>query len=423
MKITQIRITPVAFKEPPLRNAIGIHGPYVARSVIELQVGSKLTGLGETYGDPETLAALQSLATQLVGTSIYDLNGLRDQVMHVARVPSGAGDECVLAPESDPTRRVEKIYGALEVAFLDAQARVAQVPLADFLGGRVRDTVPFSAYLFFKEKAHAGAPYPADDWGQIKTADELVHAARRFVDLHGFQSLKLKGGVLAPDAEVQCLQALRQGFPDHPLRIDPNGNWTLSTAREVCQQLGQTLEYLEDPCVSMAEMAVLHQELGLTLATNMIVTRWDEFVQNVDLRGSQVVLADHHYWGGLRATQTLAKMCEIFGLGVSMHSNAHLGISLMAMAHIAACVPNLTYACDTHYPWGRADETVLHGGRIAFENGAVRISDQSGLGIEVDQAALSRLHQQYLSCGIIERDDVRQMRAYDPAWTGARPRF
>jgi glucarate dehydratase len=34
-----------------------------------------------------------------------------------------------------------------------------------------------------------------------------------------------------------------------------------------------------------------------------------------------------------------------------MHSNSHLGISLLAMTHLAAAIPNLTYACDTHYPW------------------------------------------------------------------------
>ena len=45
-----------------------------------------------------------------------------------------------------------------------------------------------------------------------------------------------------------------------------------------------------------------------------------------------------------------------------MHSNSHLGISLMAMAHVAAATPHLTYACDTHYPWqSEKDEVVMVG--------------------------------------------------------------
>ena len=65
----------------------------------------------------------------------------------------------------------------------------------------------------------------------------------------------------------------------------------------------------------------------------------------------QIILGDHHFWGGLRASVELARICRTFGRGMSMHSNSHLGISLAAMAHLAAAVPNLTYACDTHYPW------------------------------------------------------------------------
>lgn len=423
MRIAEARMTPVAFKEPPLRNAIGIHGPYVARTIIALRTDSGVRGLSETYGDPQTVAALEQLAPRLVGASIYDLNRLQALVCSMAAAPVGAAEACVLAPESDPARSQAKIYGALEVAFLDAQARAADVPLAELLGGRVREQVPFSAYLFFKERAHVGNPYEADDWGRIETADELLGAAERFVREHGFGSIKLKGGVLEPAAEIDCLAALKRKYPERPLRVDPNGNWTLPTARQVCAALGETLEYLEDPCVSLAEMATLHQETGIPMATNMVVTRWDEFAQNVGLRGSQVILADHHYWGGLRATRELAGMCRVFGLGLSMHSNAHLGISLMAMAHVAASVPNLTYACDTHYPWGRADEDVIEGGRIRFEAGAVRITDRPGLGVELDAAALDRLHRQYLACGAVERDDVKQMRLYDPAWVGARPRF
>ena len=67
----------------------------------------------------------------------------------------------------------------------------------------------------------------------------------------------------------------------------------------------------------------------------------------------------------MRATQTLARMCALWDLGMSMHSNSHLGISLMAMTHVAASIPNLTYACDTHYPW--QEEEVIKGGRVVID--------------------------------------------------------
>ena len=47
-----------------------------------------------------------------------------------------------------------------------------------------------------------------------------------------------------------------------------------------------------------------------------------------------------------------------------MHSNSHLGLSLLAMTHVAAATPGLTYACDTHYPWQHAEDEILQGGRV-----------------------------------------------------------
>ena len=114
-------------------------------------------------------------------------------------------------------------------------------------------------------------------------------------------------------------------------------------------------------------------------------------------------------------------MCQTFGLGLSMHSNSHLGVSLTAMTHLAASVPHLSYACDTHYPW--QDDEVVAGGRLRFERGSLRVPITPGLGVTLDRDALARLHDNYLHCGIRHRDDLAQMRKYDPTFTGQQPRF
>jgi glucarate dehydratase len=155
----------------------------------------------------------------------------------------------------------------------------------------------------------------------------------------------------------------------------------------------------------------------------MVVTDLRQFRENVRLGGAQIILSDHHYWGGLRDTQLLARMCETFDLGLSMHSNSHLGISLMAMTHLAASVPRLSYACDTHYPWQAPDEEVVRGGKIAIRNGAVAVTKAPGLGLEIDPDQLAKLHEQYLRCGLRTRNDAVQMRKYQPDWSGKAPRF
>jgi glucarate dehydratase len=424
MKLKTIRITPIAFRDPPLLNAAGIHEPYALRSIIELESDTGHIGLGETYGDAPMLELLRALQPELSGLDPFDLNGLRRRVLAVAtRTRLSDSNACSLAPGTDPGKNVQKLYSALEVALLDLQARYLGAPLVDLLGGRARQAVPFSAYLFFKYARHIDADYPDDPWGECLAPPQLVRQAETMIGQYGFQSIKLKGGVLPPQDEVECVRALAQRFPGKPLRIDPNGNWSLDTAIEMGRQLDGLLEYYEDPCPTLEDMAALHRATGLPLATNMVVTDLRQFRANVTTQGCQIILSDHHYWGGLRDTQLLARMCEVFGLGLSMHSNSHLGISLMAMAHVAASVPSLGYACDTHYPWLAAHEEVVAGGHIAFHDGAIIPGDAPGLGLEIDQEALARLHEQYLSCGIRSRDDSVQMRKYQPDWSGKAPRF
>jgi hypothetical protein len=107
--------------------------------------------------------------------------------------------------------------------------------------------------------------------------------------------------------------------------------------------------------------------IGTPLGSNVAVTCFPDLEECVRKRAVQVVLCDVHYWGGLRAVQHLGKLCKTFGLGLSMHSNSHLGISVMAMAHAAAATPHLTYACDTHYPWSDAKDEVVAGARSSSQ--------------------------------------------------------
>lgn len=420
VQIRQVRITPVAFRDPPLLNAAGIHEPWALRAIVEVESSDGRVGLAETYGDAPMLAVLEQSAPHVLGLSPFALNVMEARLRASVRRPPGAV-EFSLAPGSHADKDAAKAVGAFEVAMLDLQGQRLGAPLADLLGGAVRPAVPYSAYLFFKYAQHHGEPYAPDAWGEALSPEQLVEQARRMVQRHGFGSIKLKGGVFEPAHEIACIRALHRALPGRPLRLDPNANWSLQTSIAAAGELDALLEYYEDPCPGLDGMAALARHTRLPLATNMVVTTPAEFRRNVELGAVQVVLSDHHYWGGLRATQQLARMCELWDLRLSMHSNSHLGISLMAMTHVAAAVPNLAYACDTHYPW--QEEEVIEGGRIPFVDGAVAVPAAPGLGVTLDREALRRLHEQYLACGIRQRDDRAQMRKYDPDFSGAGPRW
>lgn len=423
MRIAEVKVTPIAFRDPPLLNAAGIHEPYALRSIIEVHTECGRTGLGESYGDAAALSAFQAVAPALAGLDPFDLNGLtRLCAEAIAALPPPApGAE--LAPGSDPARQLANCVSAFEVALLDLQAQHAGLPLHALLGGAVRRAVPFSAYLFFKYARHIEPEEAPDEWGEAVTPEQIVAQARRMIELYGFGSIKLKAGTLPPDLEVASIEALARAFPGLPLRIDPNGAWSMETAIRCAERLGPLIEYYEDPVDGLEAMGELHRRTGLPLATNMVVTAFEHFPKSIALNSVQIVLSDHHYWGGLRASQNLGAMCRTFGLGLSMHSNSHLGISLMAMSHLAAATPNLTYACDTHYPWVEEADEVIAGGKVGIAGGCVTLGDAPGLGVTLDLERLARGHATYNRIAIRTRDDLGQMRKYDPAFASAKPRY
>lgn len=414
-RIDKVTITPVAFRDPALLNAVGVHQPFAIRSVIEVHTNDGLTGLGESYGDLGHLGQLRLVADALIGVDVFALN----QMFSLATLALGgvvSRDSHGLTGQISQAGTVLRAYSAFEVACLDVQGKLLGRPVVDLLGGAVRPAVPFSAYLFYKWASHPGGE--PDAYGEALDPVAIVEQARWMLSKFGFTAIKLKGGVLTPREEIATVFALRDAFPGVPLRLDPNAAWNVATSINVGRELDGVLEYLEDPTSGISAMAEVARHVALPLATNMCVVGFEDLAPAIEERAVGVILSDHHYWGGLHRVQGLSTICDTFGLGLSMHSNSHLGISLAAMTHLAAAVPHLAYALDTHWPW--KDEDVIVQGVLTFMDGSVHVPTTSGLGIELDRDALDRLHRQYLSCGITTRSDTAYMLQFDPSFD-ARP--
>ncbi len=421
MRIADMQVTMVAISDPPLLNAAGLHAPYALRLIVELFSDDGISGLGEIPGSVETEAALNAAREVVIGSDPFQRNALEAALRTWLTVDEGGqrGDEPWDA------RQFMHVLSALEVACLDLVGKAVGRPVCDLLGGRVRDAVPFAAYLFYKYEGAGGAlgfdtDPQATGWAAARQAAALdpagvVAQAQAMCSAFGFHSIKLKGGVFEPDAEVAAMHALHEAFgPEVPLRHDPNAIWSVETAIRAGKRMEGVLEYFEDPARGQANMAQVAQALDIPLATNMCTTSFADLPGSLRLGSEAIILSDHHSWGGLRNSVALARICQTFGRGLSMHSNSHLGISLAAMVQLGAAVPNLTYACDTHYPW-QYDE-IIEGGRIRFEDGAVAVSREPGLGVTLDRAQVAELHAKYLESGLQRRNDEVEMQKVNPGW-------
>ncbi len=434
MKIKDLRIHSIAIADPPLRSSYGLHAPYALRSIIELESEDGIIGINETYGGEAPAAALRAVKDQIIGANAFRITGLLNPEM---KYKSNNNDrsQTYLVPGENPLDETSRTFAAIEVACLDLIGKSIGVPVCDLIGGCVRDKVDFSAYPFYKHKGGGGEgdDLREDEYGEALSPEQLVEQVKKMIAKYGFGSIKFKAGVLEPDLEVETVKLLYQELgPTVPLRIDPNSAWTVETSVKVGKALAVELSrggYLEDPTAGIDGMAAVRKELlkmgaNVPLASNVAVTSFSDIPASVAADAVQIILCDHHYWGGMRQVQHLAKLAETFNIGLSMHSNSHLGISLMAMAHVAAATPHLTYACDTHYPWQSEKDEVVAGGRVPIKNGCVTITDKPGLGVELDYDQLERGKERYRKVPYRKRDDEAEMRKHvDTNWKRILPRW
>ena len=435
MKIVELRVHPIAIADPPLRSSYGLHQPYALRTVLELVSDEGPVGIAETHGGDAITAGFRALQGRVLGSDPFRLAGLLIDLVEGEVVGTSLDrSQTFHVPGENPLDMKQRLYSALEIAALDLCGRALRKPVCDLLGGRVRDEVAFSAYPFYKHRGGGGEGADAreDRFGEALAPEPLVQQVRQMIAECGFKDIKFKTGVLDPEIEIETVRQLHQAFPGLPIRMDPNCAWSVETSVRVGKALRKELGnggYLEDPTAGMDNMAAVRRRLleagvDTPLGTNVAVTCFPDLQEAVEKKAVQVVLSDVHYWGGLRATQHLGKLCRTFGLGLSMHSNSHLGVSVMTMAHAAAVTPHLTYACDTHYPWSDTKDEVVLGGRVKFRDGKIRIPDRPGLGVDLDYDQLARGEERYRKCPYRKRDDTAEMRKHvDPNWTRILPRW
>lgn len=433
MRIVNYRVHSIAIADPPLRSSYGLHAPFALRTIIELVSDDGIVGIAEAHGGDRNAAMFEALRPRVSGADPYRLAA----ALLPAPERGAAADrsQTHLVPGENPADAEARLFSAIEIASLDLIGRAVGKPVCDLLGGRFRNEVPFSAYLFYKHAGGGGVGADAreDEYGECLAPEAMVRQARQMVARYGFESIKLKGGVLDPDVEIETIRQLHAAFGPHvPLRIDPNCAWSVETSLEVGRALATELGgegYLEDPAPGLDGMAdvrrrLLAEGIRTPLASNVAVTSFADLPDAVARDAVQIVLCDPHYWGGIRQIQHLSKICQTFRLGMSMHSNSHLGVSLMAMAHAAAAAPFLDYACDTHYPWQSEQDEVVAGGRVPIVDGRVRIPERPGLGVDLDYDQLARGRERYAAIPFRKRDDAEEMRKHvDPQWERVVPRW
>jgi L-alanine-DL-glutamate epimerase-like enolase superfamily enzyme len=257
MQITKAEVIPVELKlKPPTRMAGMPEIDRITAVFVRLETRQGHTAWGCSIAHPE-------------------LTGEKP-----AEVIRACRDCATLAPDLHPTnieyslaelaslsKAVPSALCAFDLAFHDLLSLAAGMPLYRLLGG-------------YRNKIQTSITIP------LTPVQESVEMACDRAG-QGFRMLKIKGGV-DPDEDVRKVQAIRRALPDHILRLDADGGYTVRQALDVARALETTLEMLEQPTAAddltglrqvkeispvpiLADQSVKGPSSALDLAANRVV--------------------------------------------------------------------------------------------------------------------------------------------------------
>src|SRR5699024_9678817 len=147
-------------------------------------------------------------------------------------------------------------------------------------------------------------------------------------------------------AEQARLEAVRDALgPAGRIRVDANGAWDLETAVSRLRLLDVAaggLEYAEQPCADVADLARLRRRVEVPIAADESIRRAQDPEEVARLEAADVVVLKVQPLGGVRAALEIA---ERIGLPVVVSSALESSVGIAAGVALAAALPDLPYAC------------------------------------------------------------------------------
>jgi O-succinylbenzoate synthase len=198
------------------------------------------------------------------------------------------------------------------------------------------------------EAACSGWPDPVRDRVGVNVTVPAVgpDRAHEIVSRSGCRTAKVKVAEAGQsDADdIARVEAVRDAIgPAGRIRVDANGAWDVGHAARMLAALAPFgLEYAEQPCASLAELAELRRRVGVPLAADESIRRAEDPLAVRAAGAADIVVLKVQPLGGVRAALRVAAAC---GLPVVVSSAVESSVGLAAGVALAAALPELPYDC------------------------------------------------------------------------------
>jgi O-succinylbenzoate synthase len=201
------------------------------------------------------------------------------------------------------------------------------------------------------ESATVPWPAPVRDSIPVNVTVPAVGPERAYeiVAASGCRTAKVKVAEPGqPEAEdVERVAAVRDALdaagPGGAIRVDANGGWSVEAAQRMLRQLSRYgLEYAEQPCATLPELAALRRLIDIPIAADESIRKAEDPLKVRAAGAADIVMVKVQPLGGVRAALRVAQAC---GLPAVVSSAVDTSVGLAAGVALAAALPELPYAC------------------------------------------------------------------------------
>ena len=272
---------------------------------------------------------------------------------------------------------LEAIAG-VDIALWDLLGKHYGEPVWRLLGGPYRTQIPVYS---------SGIP------GQ--TIEDRATGVERILE-QGFSVLKASCGRGRVDQQMDLVGNIAEAVGKRAkLLVDAHGAFDLPDALRFARFLEElgNVEWFEDALLPEDH----HGYRELTRATVVRIAVGETDCNRYSVRDRllnrecDLLLPDVCRAGGISETLRIARLADLFGVSWASHVSTSTAVHLMAGLHVAAATPNCFLS---EFPTGFEDGPFgnkLLRAPIIRENGKVILNDHPGLGLELNEVAISQL--------------------------------
>ncbi|WP_433783004.1 o-succinylbenzoate synthase [Actinomycetospora sp. CA-101289] len=212
------------------------------------------------------------------------------------------------------------------------------------------DAEALSWWRCAREAAEDGWPAPVRERVEVNATVPAVgpEHAHRIVTASGARTAKVKVAEKGQDAgeDLARVEAVRDALgPDGRVRVDANGGWDVDGAVAAIWALARAaggLEYVEQPCASVEELAAVRRRVDVPVAADESIRRAEDPLRVARAEAADVAVLKVAPLGGVRAALRVA---ERIGLPCVVSSAVESSVGLAAGLALAGALPELPFAC------------------------------------------------------------------------------